>query len=241
MVTRSDKAFVIAWVSGTLVSLVAVLCVAWPSLSAVDRAISQSLQALRSEWFDTILIVSTSMADTTVLMVTDILIILLLVWSGFRRPALLSAGLFLSCATAVQAIKWLIHRPRPINDLYDGLSDFSFPSGHATNLTATLLVLFWLCRLALKPKSQRTAAAVLIFIAITVGFSRVYLRAHWLSDVIAGHFLAIAIAALGVHLLDTQVPRCKPFVFWAAAAIWVGVGGIYTVWRFSSHLIFYSQ
>jgi undecaprenyl-diphosphatase len=83
-------------------------------------------------------------------------------------------------------IKVTVHRARPVDDLYTGWSNFSFPSGHSTeNAVLYGFLAFLVCRNL--PPARRIgvafAAAVLI---ILIAFSRVYLGAHWFSDVAGG-------------------------------------------------------
>ena len=63
-------------------------------------------------------------------------------------------------------------------------SSFSFPSGHAANITASMLFLGLVYRRALAP---------LLAVAAVVSFSRIYVGVHWPSDVLAGMALGAAI------------------------------------------------
>jgi undecaprenyl-diphosphatase len=71
----------------------------------------------------------------------------------------------------------------------------SFPSGHTTNNTtiATCLTLFY-----------RKRGAIYWIVAALVGYSRIYLGAHWPSDVIATVFLAVGETLLIVALLESM-------------------------------------
>jgi undecaprenyl-diphosphatase len=70
-------------------------------------------------------------------------------------------------------------------------SSFSFPSGHAANITASMLFLGLVYRRALAP---------LLAVAAVVSFSRIYVGVHWPSDVCAGMALGAAIGALAYVL-----------------------------------------
>jgi len=66
-------------------------------------------------------------------------------------------------------------------------SSFSFPSGHAANITASMLFLGLVYRRVL---------AAFLAVAIVVSFSRIYIGVHWPSDVLAGMALGAAIGAI---------------------------------------------
>ena len=81
-------------------------------------------------------------------------------------------------------------------------SAFSFPSGHATAAAATAvaLVLAFLPAGASRRKWEWLAAVF----AFVMAFSRVYLHAHWFSDVVAGVLLGAGIA-IGAFALVNEV------------------------------------
>lgn len=69
---------------------------------------------------------------------------------------------------------------------------YSFPSGHAMYGTAFIGVL--VCLVSMNIRSPRRKAAVKFFsvlLMLVVGFSRVYLRAHYTSDVIGGYIAGL--------------------------------------------------
>jgi undecaprenyl-diphosphatase len=100
-------------------------------------------------------------------------------------------------------MKLFFHRARPTNPLVDPLESFSFPSGHATSafvFYGLLTYLVWQTRLS--KIFKRILSALLIFLAIAIGFSRVYLRVHYPSDVAGGFFIGFAWIVFAVWYLE---------------------------------------
>jgi membrane-associated phospholipid phosphatase len=99
-------------------------------------------------------------------------------------------------ASVVNALlKLVFHRPRP-ELAFVHLDTYSFPSGHAAASSATFATMAYL----LARRHYSTAARIWIGVGAVaaialVGFSRLYLGAHYLSDVLAGISFGIAWAA----------------------------------------------
>jgi membrane protein DedA with SNARE-associated domain/membrane-associated phospholipid phosphatase len=95
---------------------------------------------------------------------------------------------------AVHVTKDAIDRPRPSGSLVD-TAGAAYPSGHTAYATAWVAAAVVLTR-----RLRLVASGTLIFIALgiaaAVGVSRVYLRAHWWSDIAGGWGLGAAIFAL---------------------------------------------
>lgn len=94
-------------------------------------------------------------------------------------------------------IKHAVHRTRPAAAHWlSPAGGWSFPSGHATQAAAAwgiLAVLAWVGRPVRTKIAIGAGAAVIILL---VAFSRYYLGVHWLSDVLAGMTLGIAVLSL---------------------------------------------
>jgi len=72
----------------------------------------------------------------------------------------------------------------------------SYPSGHAANSVGYLALAIALT-VAIPSRIGRVAAvAAGALLTVLVGLSRIYLRAHYASDVLAGEALAVAMYAL---------------------------------------------
>lgn len=92
-----------------------------------------------------------------------------------------------------QVLKVLSDRPRPPSGLIHVLGNYhydSFPSGHVVFFVEFFGFLLFLTWTIFKPFRGRILVMVLLSLVISiVGVSRVYLGAHWPSDV-AGAYLA---------------------------------------------------
>jgi undecaprenyl-diphosphatase len=97
-------------------------------------------------------------------------------------------------AVAVQIAKEAEGRPRPVGGLVP-TDSFAFPSGHAAYAIGYVAVAVALARIL--PLAGRVAFVVVaLVVAVAIGATRVYLRVHYLSDVLAGWGMAAAIFAL---------------------------------------------
>ncbi|HEX7256054.1 MAG TPA: phosphatase PAP2 family protein [Gaiellaceae bacterium] len=85
-------------------------------------------------------------------------------------------------------------------------SSYSFPSGHASVSLAVYGTLGYIAaRHASTRRAQLGALAAAGTLVLLIGFSRLYLGVHFLSDVIAGFSLGIAWVALCVVLLHLRL------------------------------------
>jgi membrane-associated phospholipid phosphatase len=122
-----------------------------------------------------------------------------------RRSRLDEAALLCVAALGIEIVnpilKIIFHRPRP-QLAYVHLDTYSFPSGHAAGSAAVYaLVLYLLARHA-RPRWQVFAAVGYVVLVVSVGFSRLYLEVHYLSDVLAGLSLGAAWASAWLFVYE---------------------------------------
>lgn len=98
-------------------------------------------------------------------------------------------------------IKLLIQRPRPNTNLLMHYSSYSFPSGHssaAALVLGCLILLTW--QVVRRNWVKVTITTILVILVLAIGFSRVYVGAHYPSDVLAGWCLGTVVVT-GFQLL----------------------------------------
>ncbi|MET9467377.1 phosphatase PAP2 family protein [Streptomyces sp. NPDC006544] len=118
---------------------------------------------------------------------------------GRGRCALRIALVILGAAAIQQGLKALVGRERPVWPDPIATAHYSaYPSGHALTATVVCGLLLWLVPRGAPRRFAWTAAALAAVTVLGVGFTRVYLGVHWLSDVLAGWLLGVVLVALAV-------------------------------------------
>ncbi|TXF88867.1 phosphatase PAP2 family protein [Neolewinella aurantiaca] len=112
-----------------------------------------------------------------------------------RREALFTLLTALAGAV-IYVLKVAINRPRPTEDLVTIIEHAqyqSFPSGHVTFYVAFFgFLTFLMYRLAwVRSWIRWSVGLVCLALIFSVPFSRVYLGAHWFTDVLAGFFVGL--------------------------------------------------
>ncbi len=117
------------------------------------------------------------------------------------EPLMLALSLS-ATVLAVHAVKLICRRPRPDSTelLIPMPTDWSFPSAHTAQATAFFLSITLMAIRLLPPFWALLAALVSLLVVAGVGYSRIYLQVHYLSDVLAGLALAILLV-LAVQML----------------------------------------
>ena len=163
------------------------------SPTSVDRFISEKIVTLQTPLLTKIMLAVTALGSGWIFGILTLCLLALLLKKSLGLNLLLaifslSLGWFL-----VKTFKELFHHARPQNALQH-LASYSFPSGHA----AMSFILFSLVIYCFKNNIQHNILKSLLIISSSmlirlIGFSRIYLNVHWLSDVLGGFMLGISI------------------------------------------------
>ena len=193
-------------------------------LVQLDHAVFRLLQDLRVDALDCWMVAVTGMGSVGVLLPLIVVVLLWLLWRRCWRTAGYWVVTVAVGELLVQLLKFTLGRQRPL-DLYTGVERLSFPSGHVTVSTVVLSFLAFLLSRG-QPRGMRTAIAVVggVYLAL-VAFSRLYLGAHWFSDVVAGMSLGLAWVAFSALVYTLRpvredfAPRGMLFAAVAALAV----------------------
>ena len=164
-----------------------------------DVRVSTWVQALRADWLDA---ANGAVAFTGVEYVAGAIVIaaaLASLLAHGRSAATLIVVASLAGFALRTAVKLAVSRPRPPDELVQVIEradGYSFPSGHVmfyVVLLGTLSLVLTSSGMAARRRLaiQATFAVVLLL----MGFSRIYLGAHWMSDVVAGYLFGASVVA----------------------------------------------
>lgn len=180
--------------------------VATNSSLAFDSRAFATASDLRAPWLTTVAHVITPLGLIAV--VGPALVAgaaLLIARKDRRRAGALVAGGALTWVT-VWITKSLVDRPRPPRPLVHTAGQ-SYPSAHAANSVGWLALAIALAALIPARGARIAVIAAGALVAVLVGLSRVYLRAHFASDVLAGYALAVAMYLLAAIVMIARPAR----------------------------------
>jgi undecaprenyl-diphosphatase len=98
-------------------------------------------------------------------------------------------ALFLAVAigqAVLNILKVAFQKPRPETEMF--VFSYSFPSGHVFSATVIYGFCIYLAfRFIRNATAKWIVSTFLAFLILLIGFSRIYLGVHWLSDTLAGY------------------------------------------------------
>lgn len=167
-----------------------------------DRAASSWVQSWQAGWLDSAMKLVSLPGSPPVAVLLLAVAMLAIALRGLRTEAALVAAVTVSAYILRVALKLAIARPRPTDDLVrvvDQADGYSFPSGHVMYYVVFLGMLGVVLWDEMRPGPGRwlLVAAVGVLLAL-IGLSRVYLGAHWPSDVLGGYVFGGAVLGAAV-------------------------------------------
>jgi len=167
----------------------------------IDNNVIEFLSSIKNNYFDSLFIGITFISSEIIIF---FLLTSLFLWKEDKRRWILPLWLTLLLSAIISfVLKFLVQRPRPfqigivkIMDVFQKMNfeiwNFSFPS---------FQTMFVFCAIPILSKEFPKLKRFWIFLALLVGFSRIYFGLHFLSDVLAGGLIGYLI---GLWVIDLE-------------------------------------
>lgn len=173
---------------------------------AVDKRLATLLLAFRSPILLWIFLKVTLLGSWQIVLGGVILFSLYLLLDNkkyFLAPFWVTLG---GCTFFTTGGKWLFQRQRPFNMTH--LMEFSFPSGHTAYSAFFYGFLAYALARGTTDRGKKVDLFFLWVLLVTaVGFSRLYIGVHYLSDVLAGALLGFSWLIIGISLSEWRKSR----------------------------------
>lgn len=169
-------------------------------LTLIDHNLNDYLITTRTASLNKMMLIITNIGEAKIIILL-IFIVIIALWkikkNKYIIPLILTCGSnFLTSAAG----KLWFHRPRPLQAVYVEKL-YSFPSSHA----AITVVFFGFLTFILWQNTNKiwvkyTVLGAMIFLCALIGFTRLYLGVHYLSDVLGGFLIGLIWLAIGIWL-----------------------------------------
>jgi undecaprenyl-diphosphatase len=164
-----------------------------------DRPIALAIQSVHSDVFTPFNSFVAALNGTTAIMVGAAIIVLTFL---FRRSATLLVAFSALYSLIYNGVDVLLHRPRPTGLPHNAtnLGAYSFPSGHVGFFIWIMVLTVVILARDLPRAWFRVAWVVAAILVILAGLSRIYVGAHWPSDVIGGLLVGVGWMAFSLSI-----------------------------------------
>src|SRR3982750_25429 len=170
--------------------------------AAFDAAVAGYFQAGLSPSLISAMRIITFFGSTQFLLPAYVVLVIILSIKGRRKDAINISIIAIVSTLILFGLKNYYRRVRPDLPLLRSLKTFSFPSGHALCSFIFCSVLAYLVfESNLRLVYKWAIAVLLLFFSLLIGLSRVILRMHFATDVIAGFCLGISWVILSLWVM----------------------------------------
>jgi undecaprenyl-diphosphatase len=158
---------------------------------AMDIWAANYAKSIESTNFTNFFKTVTNIGNPSIIVIATIIIAIVLYLKNMENESIFFALNILGVWLFNELLKASFRRDRPSMKLINA-TGYSMPSGHAmVSLSFSILACYLILLYFNNKEKAYTITICLILLAIIIGISRVYLRVHYLSDVLAGWSAAI--------------------------------------------------
>jgi len=173
-------------------------------IEQLDVSFLHLMEQIRVPFLTTFFKSVTYLGEWTVVLPIALLVSAVLILKRKKKQDAILAFISLGGLGSAFLLKNFIHRARPLDGLLNETS-FSFPSAHA--MISVVFYGFIIYLLLPKIKNRKIKAMKILiasFLVLFIGFSRLYLGVHYLSDVLAGYIIGAIWLLIGVFLTSQR-------------------------------------
>lgn len=183
------------------------------AIQHIDNRVTLSIISWRTPQLSSFFSAVTILANPTSV-VTTVLILAIIAYvltKRFHLPLWIILTNSIGSLGLNPLVKNIVQRSRPDEELrLVQEASYSFPSGHAFASMVAFGCVILLLLLFLKPSAFRGVLIVLSFVTILlIGFSRIFLGVHYLSDVVAGFSLGLFWLFISLSIFIPKTPKIR--------------------------------
>jgi|SRR5579885_255454 membrane protein DedA with SNARE-associated domain len=166
-----------------------------PANLLVNDTLFHLFRGIRTKGMTSVMIDVTLLGQKQVILPVIIIVFSWFVYWKRWRTAFHAIAVAVLAAGSVFVLKHLLKSPRPWG-IFLNPETYSLPSGHTTIATTVYMGLAFLIATSVRQKYRWPIYAIGLFVPLAVGISRMYLGAHWFTDVLAAWLLGAAVLML---------------------------------------------
>jgi len=176
--------------------------------TSFDNKVFQFFSAFNSSQFILVNRILTAFGSTYFIISAYIVLVIFL-WLIHRRSDAINVTIVAVSSTLLMVLlKQFFHRQRPELPLIKTLTNFSFPSGHALcSFIFCSVIIYLVDKSKLDLKWKWLFSILLVLFSIAIGISRIVLRYHYATDVIAGFCVGFAWVIFSLWMERKLTPR----------------------------------
>ncbi|MDO1448100.1 phosphatase PAP2 family protein [Rhodocytophaga aerolata] len=173
------------------------------AIVVIDQEVTHFLYKARNQMVGQVFYLISYLGSQKGSIIIGVLVSIILLKQGRKTYFVALWLVLLGVGLSVRYGKLIFHRVRPADVGFYEETNFSFPSGHST----TAMVLFGMLTYFLMRNSHSRKQRLLYFLmglllVLLVGFSRIYLGVHFLSDVLGGYLLGATWMIMGITVIE---------------------------------------
>ncbi len=205
---RIKRGYILLGIYALLFVLFALLAtfVHFHPVLGIDVTITREFQENQAPWLSWLMTAISYIGYQSWLSIGLVVLAVVIFWIvDLRLEAIIIAVVYALSGLLNALIKIIVNRPRPnasVVEVFRAATGQSFPSGHVMSYVAFWGLLFTFGVILFDGRRWWRIALLVIsaFFVVMVGPSRIYLGAHWASDVLGAYLIETALIGIALFI-----------------------------------------